>query len=134
MTPDAWADLLLHEWACWSREDVIRCGWPHATSFGKAIKPDPAPAREPINDLRAQYTDAVVARLPGRMRYLVKVAYLDPSPIPSKARKLRCTEYAYRKRLTALRAAVYLALETHMARVYKHRSLPSVPAATNLPP
>ena len=111
MTPDAWADLLLHEWAIWSREDVIRCGWPHATSFGKAIKPDPAPAREPINDQRAQSTDAVIAHLPGRMRYLVKVAYLDPSPIPSKARKLRCTEHAYRKRLTSLRMAVYLRLK-----------------------
>ena len=104
------ADRLLDEWVRWCREDVIRCGWPRSTSFGRAIKPDPRPSTEPIDDFRAERTDMVIAHLPRRQRYLVRVMYLDWRPITVKERKLRMTEYGYDKARRALLNAVYLRL------------------------
>ena len=95
MSPEQ-ADLLLEEWARWQCEDVIRCGWPRSTSFGKAIKPDPRPATMPIDDARALETDRIVASLPGRYRFLLRVHYLDKAPIDAKARRLRMGRNGYK--------------------------------------
>jgi hypothetical protein len=105
-----YADRLLAEWVRWCREDVIRCGWSHTTAFGRLIKPDPVPAREPIDDFRAERTDIVVAHLPRKQRYLVRVMYLDTRPITVKERKLRLTEHGYDKARRGLLNAVYLRL------------------------
>lgn len=89
------AGYLLEEWARWCRHDPLPMDWPHATSFGKLIKPDPRPATEPIDVLRAAATDRVVARLPGRVRFLINLHYLDTGPIDAKARRLRMRRQRY---------------------------------------
>jgi hypothetical protein len=109
--PQRYADRLLHEWAIWQREDVIRCGWPRSTAFGKAIKPDPRPPREPIDDARAALTDAVIARLIPRQRRIVKIMYMDPRPITVKERVLRVTSHGYDKTRRALLDVVYFRLK-----------------------
>lgn len=95
MSP-AEADLLLEEWAHWQRSGGIDIGMPHATPFGRLIKPDPAPSGRAIDDERAYQTDRALARLPSRYKFLVRLHYLDPSPIDSKARRLRIGRKAYK--------------------------------------
>jgi len=105
MTP-AEADYLLAEWARWQAGDCINIGYPRSTPFGRLIKPDPMPSRVPVDEARALRTDRAIARLPGRMRFLVKVHYLDRSTIDAKARRLHVTLYAYRKKIKALQVAI----------------------------
>jgi hypothetical protein len=97
MSPEQ-ADYLLDEWVRWQSEDVINNGWPRATSFGKAIKPDPRPATLPIDDERAARTDKAVSGMPQRIKSFIRLHYMDRSPISKKAQRLRCTEHAYRLR------------------------------------
>ena len=67
------AEWLLEEWAAWSRGgDVLSIGWAPATPFGRLIKPDPMPARLPVEPDRAMRTDRVVAKLPPRRRLIVQ--------------------------------------------------------------
>jgi hypothetical protein len=109
MSPEQ-ADYLLDEWSRWQMEDVIRCGWPRATSFGKAIKPDPRPATVPIDDARAAKTDRVVSKLPKRYRFLIRVHYLDRAPIDVKARRLRMGRNGYKTLIRGVQHVVALGL------------------------
>ena len=110
MTP-AQADVLLEEWARWQCEDVVRCGWPTATPFGRQIKPDPTPARMPIDEQRAYETDRVIARLPGRYRFLIRMHYLDPAPTDTKARRLRLGRKGYLLLLKGVQHVVAMRLD-----------------------
>lgn len=105
MTP-ALADYLLEEWARWQRETVIHTGWPTSTPFGRHIVPDPAPSRLPVDDDRALKTDRVLAKLPGRYRFLVKLHYLDPAPIDQKARRLRLGRPGYKLLIKGVQSVV----------------------------
>lgn len=90
------AGYLLEEWARWCQGgDTLEIGWPPSTPFGKLIKPDPRPASLPIDVERAYLTDRIVARLPTRYRFLVKLHYLDPAPIDAKARRMRLGRNGY---------------------------------------
>lgn len=109
MSPEE-ADYLLDEWARWQMEDVIRCGWPRCTSFGKAIKPDPRPASVPIDDARAAETDRVVSRLPQRYRFLIRVHYVDHAPIDAKARRLKMGRNGYKALIRGIQHVVALGL------------------------
>jgi hypothetical protein len=94
MTP-AEAAWLLEEWARWQRGDAVNIGFPHATPFGRLIKPDPSPARFPVDPDRALETDRVIAKLPQRYRFLIRMHWLDSAPIDSKARRIRLGRKAY---------------------------------------
>jgi len=106
------ADLLLEEWAHWQRTGGIDIGLPHATPFGRLIKPDPSPSRRAIDDERALATDRVLARLPHRYRFLVRLHYLDPAPIEHKARRLRIGRKSYRLLIRGVCAVVAMRLDT----------------------
>ena len=110
MTPQE-ADYLLAEWARWQAGDAVYIGYPRSTPFGRFIVPDPSPSREPIQIDRALKTDRVIARLPGRYRFLVKLHYLDRAPVQVKARRLRVHEENYRKRLEGVQRTVAMRLE-----------------------
>ena len=96
MTPKE-ADFLVDEWARWQRGDDIRIGWAPSTPFGKHIKPDPSPASMPIDEERAFRTDRVLAKMPGRIRFIVKLHYLGTAPVDAKARFMRLGRKAYLK-------------------------------------
>jgi DNA-directed RNA polymerase specialized sigma24 family protein len=96
----------LDEWARWQGVDPLTMSWKHATSFGRMIKPDPRPAREPVDEERAIRTDKVVAKLPGRLRFLVKLHYLDRAPDEAKARRQGCSRNTYRERMRGVLAIV----------------------------
>jgi hypothetical protein len=102
----AQADMLLAEWARWQSADPLEMDWPHSTAFGRHIKPDPSPPREPVDDERAYRTDRVIARLPRRYRFLIRLHYLDPAPVDSKARRLRMRRQAYLLLLTGVQRVV----------------------------
>lgn len=105
MTP-AEADYLLDEWARWQRADPLTMGWDTATPFGRQIKPDPAPSRIPIDDARVLRTDRVLAKLPGRIRFIVRLHYLGLEPIDQKARRLRLGRKAYKLRIEAVQKLI----------------------------
>jgi DNA-directed RNA polymerase specialized sigma24 family protein len=102
----AQADYLLEEWARWQRCDPLTMDWSHSTAFGKCIKPDPVPAREPVDEDRALRTDRVIAKLPGRLRFLVKLHYLDSVPIDVKARRMRIAREGYKRLLEGAQRVV----------------------------
>jgi hypothetical protein len=102
------ADDRLHEWSLWVRTpDGYRVSWMTSTAFGRLIVPDPAPPSEAIDYERAFQTDRSLAGLPGRIKYFVKVHYLDSSPLVAKARRMRLGREAYRNRLTKVQMIVY---------------------------
>jgi hypothetical protein len=106
--PQKYVDGRLHEWSVWVRRGrLIPNGWPSATAFGKRIKPDPMPAREAINELRAFETDLRIAKLHKRQKRLIKVFYLDTRPQVAKAVDLRLTDYGYDKTRRHLLEIVY---------------------------
>ena len=94
MTPGE-AAWLLEEWARWTRSDGVDVGYPHATAFGRMIVPDPAPGELPVDVDRAARTDAVIAKLPRRYKFLVKLHFLDTGPVEAKARRLRMRRKSY---------------------------------------
>jgi DNA-directed RNA polymerase specialized sigma24 family protein len=94
----AQADYLLEEWARWQRCDPL--------TMDKCIKPDPVPAREPVDEDRALRTDRVIAKLPGRLRFLVKLHYLDSVPIDVKARRMRIAREGYKRLLEGAQRVV----------------------------
>ena len=105
------ADDRLHEWSVWLlTPDGYRLSWMSSTAFGRLIIPDTAPPREAIDYDRALRTDIALARLPGRMKFFVKVHYLDRSPLIAKARRLHIGREAYKNRLQRLQMIVYLRL------------------------
>ena len=107
MTPEQ-VDYLLDEWARWQREDVIRCGWPKATAFGKAIKPDPSPSRVPIDEQRAYITDIAIAHSPRRLRFIIKLHYLGHEPIDAKAHRMRMGRNRYKATLLGVQKIIAL--------------------------
>ena len=113
MSP-AEADYLLEEWAHWQRGEAVDIGWPHATAFGRFIVPDPVPARFPVDDARALATDRVIARLPQRYRFLIRMHWLDPAPIDAKARRLHMGRPSYKLLVKGLCCVV--ALRLHRTR------------------
>lgn len=109
MSPEE-ADYLLDEWTRWQMEDVIRNGWPRATAFGKAIKPDPRPCTLPIDDERAARTDRVVSKLPRRYRFLIRLHYIDRAPVDVKARRMRMGRNGYKALIRGVQHVVALGL------------------------
>ena len=106
MSP-AEAEWRLEEWAVWAKGgDALAIGWAPSTAFGKLIKPDPTPARLPVEPDRAAQTDRVVAKLPPRRRFWVKMHFLDPSPIDVKAKRVRRGREAYKTEIAAIVAFV----------------------------
>jgi hypothetical protein len=102
------ADDRLHEWSVWVlTPDGYALSWLSSTAFGRLIKPDPRPPREAIDHERAAQTDHVLAKLPGRIKFFVKVHYLDRSPTTSKARRLHLGREAYVNKLTRVQMIVY---------------------------
>jgi hypothetical protein len=102
------ADDRLHEWSLWVRTpDGYRVSWMTSTAFGRLIVPDPAPPSEAIDYERAFETDRSLAGLPGRIKYFVKVHYLDSSPMIAKARRMHLGREAYRNRLTKVQMIVF---------------------------
>ena len=108
MGPIEQADDRLHEWALWvMTPDGYRLSWMSSTAFGRLIIPEPVPPREAIDYERAFRTDNVLSKLPGRIKFFVKVHYLDRSPMISKARRLHIGREAYRNRLTKVQMILY---------------------------
>lgn len=102
MTPVE-AEWRLEEWAVWARGgNLLEIGWPSAAAFAWAIKPDPSPSRLPVEPERAAQTDRVVAKLPPRRRFWVKMHYLDPAPVEAKARRVGRKKDAYRREIAAI--------------------------------
>jgi hypothetical protein len=102
------ADDRLHEWSVWVRTpDGYRISWMTSTAFGRLIVPDPAPPSEAIDYERAALTDRAIAKLPGRIKFFIKVHYLDRSPTISKARRLHLGREAYVNKLTRVQIIVY---------------------------
>ena len=110
MTPQE-ADYLLAEWAAWSSGDAVYIGYPRSTPFGRLIKPDPAPAKMPVNDARAFRTDTAIAKLNGRRKFMLRVHYLDRAPIDAKARRFRLGREAYKAKVKGICAIVGLLLD-----------------------
>jgi hypothetical protein len=97
------AAWLLEEWAAWARGDrFFDMGWYDATPFGRLIKPDPQPAKMPVDPERALKTDRVVVKLPGWRRYWIKLHFLDPGPIDAKARRCGRNRDAYLNEINTL--------------------------------
>ena len=108
MGPIEEADDRLHEWSVWvMTPDGYRLSWSSSTAFGRLIVPEPVPPRESIDFDRALQTDMALARLPGRIKFFVKVHYLDRSPMISKARRMHIGREAYRNRLMRVQMIVY---------------------------
>lgn len=105
MSPEE-TDYLLEEWAHWQRSDPSRLSWPPATPFGRLIVPDPAPPAFAVDVERALLTDRVLARLPRRYRFLVRMYYLDRAPIESKARRMRMGRRAYEMLMIGVRRVI----------------------------
>jgi hypothetical protein len=102
------ADDRLHEWSVWVlTPDGYALSWLSSTAFGRLIKPDPHPPREAIDYERAAQTDRVIAKLPGRIKFFIKVHYLDRSPTTSKARRLHLGREAYVNKLTRVQIIVF---------------------------
>jgi hypothetical protein len=110
MSP-AEADLLLDEWARWQRNDPLKMDWATATPFGRQIKPDPAPSREPIDVERAYRTDRALAKLPKRYRFLIRLHYLDHAPIDAKARRMRMGRKCYLLLIVGVQRVVGIRLD-----------------------
>ena len=110
-------DERLHEWSLWVRTpDGYRLSWASATPFGRFIVPDPVPPREFVDYERAAQVDAVLAKLPSRMRFILKVHYLDGSPTQAKARRMGVSRHAYMVKLTRLQFVVAYRLNPDVAR------------------
>lgn len=112
--------MLLDEWARWQREGALAMDWPTATPFGRQIKPDPRPATLPVDVERALRTDRVLARMPRRYRFYVRLHYLDLSPIESKARRLRMGRNAYRTLIESVQRVIGARLDS-AGEIGKHR-------------
>lgn len=105
MSPEE-ADFLLDEWARWQRTDPISIGWAPATPFGKQIKPDPSPSSIPIDEERAIITDRVLAKMPRRIVFIVRLHYLGMEPIDTKARRMHLGRKAYLGLIESVRRTV----------------------------
>lgn len=96
MSPEE-ADYLLDEWARWARDDnTLTVHWFRDRS-PFYVPGGVLPTIYPVDSDRAFMTDRTVARLSGRRRFIVKLNYLDRSPIDSKARRLRMGRESYRE-------------------------------------
>jgi hypothetical protein len=114
-------DYLLDEWARWQRMDPYTMSWPKSAPFGRYIKPDPVPAREPVDEERALATDRVLARMPRRYRFLVRMHYLDSAPIDAKARRMRMGRKAYLLLLEGVQRVVGARLDgTSLPATFSH--------------
>lgn len=116
MSP-AEADYLLEEWSHWQRGEAVDISWPHATPFGRLIKPDPRPAGFAIDDARAFRTDRVIAKLPKRYRFLIRLHYLDSAPIDAKARRLRVGRASYKLLIKGICCVVAMRIATDAGKV-----------------
>ena len=115
MTP-AEADYLLDEWGRWARDDRVGIGYKDRSPFyvpGGAL-----PAVMPVDVDRAFHTDRVVARLRGRRRYVVRLHYLDPCPLQSKARRMRMRDEHYRELVKGICAVVGRMIDGTAERAY----------------
>ena len=122
MSPEE-ADFLLDEWARWQRSDPIAIGWAPATPFGKHIKPDPSPSAIPIDENRAILTDKALAKMPQRIRFVVKLHYLGLAPIDAKARRLHMGRKAYLSLIESVKRTVGARIdETRKTAYLTHRA------------
>jgi zona occludens toxin (predicted ATPase) len=88
------ADYLLDEWGRWARDDWTGTGFKDRSPF--YVPGGVLPAVLPVDVDRAYNTDRVVAKLQGRRRFVVRLHYLDPSPLQAKARRMRMRDEHYR--------------------------------------
>lgn len=110
MTPEE-ADYRLEEWARWQRADPLTMSWPTSTPFGRQIKPDPRPGSIAIDEQRALETDKVLAKMPRRYRFIVRLHYLDTGPIDAKAKRMGLGRKGYKALIAGIQRTIAFRLD-----------------------
>jgi hypothetical protein len=107
-------DDFMDEWVHWRAGSPVRIGWPSATAFGYAIKPDPRPASVPIDDARAEAVDGAIASFHPRLKGKLLRHYLAWHPVEVKARRARMSVKSYKAQIERVKSEFHLHLRRHV--------------------